>query len=290
MRNCASGNRQDSPALTPEGKYQTPNDVPIHTRNFLLRLDAELAVRSSSEILPPADMPAPAFREVQGFEDARLFAWRDKLWCIACVRELTPEGWCDQVLARIDESSPQQIRLTDWRVLSPEGPRRHEKNWMPQVFRDWLQFIYLCDPTRVVNENARTLSEARPAIAAEQFRGGTQVIAFDGGWLALVHEVSERDKLRYYQHRFVSFDSAGGLRRVSLPFYLIKKGIEFAAGLARAPKGNSLLLSFGVQDGETWIATVGADEVRSLLEDAQKLSLGTLKNEYGHHVDQCNVQ
>ena len=229
-----------------------------------------------SEILPPADMPAPAFREVQGFEDARLFAWRDKLWCISCVRELTPEGWCDQVLARIDESSPQQCRLTDWRVLSPEGPRRHEKNWMPQVVRDWLQFIYLCDPTRVVNENARTLSEARPAIAAEQFRGGTQAIVFDGGWLALVHEVSERDKLRYYQHRFVSFDSTGGLRRVSLPFYFIKKGIEFAAGLARAPKGNGLLLSFGVQDGEAWIATVDADEVRCLLEDAAKLSSGAL--------------
>ena len=260
--------------LTPEGKYLTPDNVPIHTRNFLLRLDAELAVRSSSEILPPADMPAPAFREVQGFEDARLFAWRDKLWCIACVRELTPEGRCDQVLARIEESSPQQCRLTDWRVLSPEGPRRHEKNWMPQVVRDWLQFIYLCDPTRVVNENARTLSESRPAIAAEQFRGGTQAIVFDGGWLALVHEVSERDKLRYYQHRFVSFDSTGGLRRVSRPFYFIKKGIEFAAGLARAPKGNGLLLSFGVQDGEAWIATVDADEVRCLLEDAAKLSSG----------------
>ena len=92
-----------------DGTYRTPNDAPIHTRNFLLRLDAELAIRSSTEILPPADMPAPAFREVQGFEDARLFAWRDELWCIACVRELTPEGWCDQVLARIDDSSPQGV-------------------------------------------------------------------------------------------------------------------------------------------------------------------------------------
>ena len=89
---------------------------------------------------------------------------------------------------------------------------------------DQLQFIYLCDPTRVVDENARTLAEATPAIAAEQFRGGTQAIAFDGGWLALVHEVSERDKLRYYQHRFVWFDSAERLRRVSRPFYFIKNG------------------------------------------------------------------
>ena len=165
-------------------------------------------------------------------------------------------------------------RLTDWRVLRPQGPRRHEKNWMPQVVGDRLQFIYVCDPTRVVDEYARTLSEATPAIAAEQFRGGTQVIVFDGGWLALVHEVSERDKRRYYQHRFVWFDSAGRLRRVSRPFYFIKKGVEFAAGLARAPDGKGLLISFGVADGEAWIATVEAGEVRRLLEDIEQLPSG----------------
>ena len=127
--------------LSEDDGYRTPNDAPVHTRNFLLRLDAELAIRSSTEILPPADMPAPAFTEVQGFEDARLFAWRDELWCIARVRELTPEGWCDQVLARIDDREPGSCRLSDWRVLRPEGPRRHEKNWMPRVAGDQLQFI-----------------------------------------------------------------------------------------------------------------------------------------------------
>ena len=131
-----------------------------------------------------------------------------------------------------------------------------------------------CDPTRVVDEHAQTVFEATPAIAAEQFRGGTQAIAFDGGWLALVHEVSERDKRRYYQHRFVWFDSAGQLRRVSRPFYFIKKGVEFAAGLARAPDGKVLLISFGVEDGEAWIATVEADEVRRLLEDIEQLPSG----------------
>jgi len=260
--------------LSEDGTYRTPNDAPIHTRNFLLRLDAELAIRSSSEILPPTDMPAPAFREVQGFEDARLFAWRNELWCIACVRELTPEGWCDQVLARIDDFSPGSCRLTDWRVLRPQGPRRHEKNWMPQIVGDQLQFIHLSDPTRVIDEHAQTIFEATPAIAAEQFRGGTQAILFDGGWLALVHEVSERDKRRYYQHRFVWFDSANQLRRVSLPFFFITKGVEFAAGLARAPDGKGLLISFGVGDGQAWIAIVEASDVRHLLEDIEQLPSG----------------
>ena len=137
---------------------------------------------SSAEILPPEDMPEPAYREVLGFEDLRLFAWREALWCVACVRELTPEGWCEQVLARIDERGAGACRLTDWRVLHPEGPRLHEKNWMPLVEPapagagdDRLRLIYRCDPTRILDEQGRTIAEALPAIAAENFCGGSQI-------------------------------------------------------------------------------------------------------------------
>ena len=114
-------------------------------------------------------MPPPAYGLVIGFEDMRPFLWRGELWCSACVRELTPEGWCEQVLARIDTSVADSYRLTDWRVLRPEGPRVHEKNWMPQVVGHKLQFVYLCDPTRLVDERARTIAETTPSIAAERF-------------------------------------------------------------------------------------------------------------------------
>jgi glycosyltransferase involved in cell wall biosynthesis len=261
--------------LSEDGACQTPNDVPIRTRNFLLWLDAGLAIRSSTEILQPADMPTPAIRAVQGFEDARLFAWRNELWCIACVRELSPEGWCDQVLARIAQVGPTSCRLTDWYVLTPEGPRRPDTNWMPRIAGDALRFICACDPTRLMDEAARTLVDSVPVIAAEQFRGGTQAIVFDGGWLALIHEVSERDNLRYYQHRFVWFDLTNRLRRVSRPFFFNQKGVEFAAGLALHPDGERLMISYGVGDGEAWIATVDAAEVRRLLEDAENLHAGS---------------
>ncbi len=130
-------------------------------------------------------MPEPAWPLVQGFEDLRPFVWRDGLWCIGCVRELTREGWCEQVLARIDESASGLARLTDWRVLQPEGPRDHQKNWMPRVSGDKLEFVYRCDPTTLVDDQARTVAEVAAPIQADQFRGGSQLIAFDGGWLAL---------------------------------------------------------------------------------------------------------
>jgi glycosyltransferase involved in cell wall biosynthesis len=251
--------------LTEAGDYQTPNDAPTHTRNFLLRLSGALDIEASAEILPPADLPEPAYVHARGFEDARLFAWRDALWCCATVRELTPEGWCQQVLARIDESRQGPSQLVDWRVLAPEGPTRHEKNWMPLVAGETLQFIHQCDPTRVLDDAAGTVAETMPAIAAEQFRGGSQAIEFDGGRLALVHEVlgGASEKNRVYHHRFAWLNATGALRGVSRPFFFRKQGIEFAAGLAWHPDGKRLLISYGVDLGEAWIATVDAAEVRA---------------------------
>src|SRR5713101_2291647 len=177
------------------------------------------------------------------------------------LRELTAEGWCEQVLARIDQNAPGDSRLTDWRVLRPEGPRLHEKNWMPLVDDDRLQFIYLCDPTRILDEQARTIADNVPPIAAEEFRGGSQAIPFHGGWLALIHEVLWSAGRRFYLHRFVCLDKSRVVLGVSRTFFFHKKAIEFAAGLAWHPDGKRLMISFSIGDQETWIATIDAGEV-----------------------------
>jgi glycosyltransferase involved in cell wall biosynthesis len=257
--------------------YHTPNDGPIHSRNFLLRLTPELEVQSAAEMLPPADLPEPVYPEVIGFEDMRVFSLGGALWGSACFRELTPEGWCQQVLMRIEELEATTCRFTDMRVMHPEGQTAHQKNWMPQVSGDRLRFLYFCDPTRVVDDQGRTVSEVTPAIAAPHFRGGSQLLGFDGGWLALIHEVHWRtaERRRFYLHRFVWFDAANTVRRVSRPFFFNAKGIEFSAGLAWHPDGKRLVIVYGVADCESWIATVDATEVRTLLEDVDQLPSGT---------------
>jgi hypothetical protein len=271
--------------VTEDGRYVTPDGAPDLTQNFLLWLNDELEVQSSAEILPPADLPMPAFDDASALADLRLFAWREGLWCVACYRELTAQGWYEQVLARVAGGPPGPCRLIDWRVLRPKMPDWHEKNWMPRVIGDELQFVYKCDPTRVLDDGMRTLVETTPAIAADEFKGGSQAIPFDacpwhgigGGWLVLIHEVRERisDGWRDYRHRFVWFDEASVLRGVSRPFYFSKPGIEFAVGLAWHPDGKRLLISYGVRDSEAWIATVDAGEVRQVLEDAERLPSGT---------------
>src|SRR5579883_2523410 len=119
--------------LDRDGRYLTVGQEPLMTRNFLLRLDDNLKPISSAEVLRPFNLPEPLYRAAQGFEDPRLIAWRGELWCVACLRELTVEGWREQVLARIGPDEEGVRRLTEWRVLRREGPREHEKNWMPRV-------------------------------------------------------------------------------------------------------------------------------------------------------------
>ena len=126
----------------------------------------------------------------------------------------------------------------------------------------------------IVDEEARTVDGSIPPIAAEEFRGGSQAIAFAGGRLALVHEVGfsgADNKERLYHHRFVWFDETYALRGVSRPFIFERPGIEFAAGLAWHPDGKRLIISYGVGDGTAWLATVDADDVRAALLDAARL-------------------
>src|SRR4029079_17117140 len=58
-------------------------------------------------------------------------------------------------------------------------------------------------------------------------------------------------------------------------FSFSQKRVEYAAGLAWYPDGKRILITYGVGDGEAWIATVDAAEVGGLLEDAQHLPSGT---------------
>jgi glycosyltransferase involved in cell wall biosynthesis len=260
--------------VTEAGEYKTEDGPAIATRNFLLRLNTDLEVVSAVEILPPADLPTPFFELVLGFENARPFVWRGALWCCATVRQLTPEGWCETVLARIDGPPDGPAGLVDWRVLRPDGPRQHEMDWIPLVVDGAARFIRSCDPVRVLDEQAGAVSEAVPSIAAETFRGGSQAIAFDRGWLALVFEIEIREGKRHHWHRFVWFDAAVVPRRASRRFWFQRAGVENALGLAWHPDGERLLISFGVAESEAWIATAEVDEVRAVLSGAAGFPAG----------------
>jgi glycosyltransferase involved in cell wall biosynthesis len=258
------GWRMSSPSVARSGEeillLLSANRDSSDRRSFLLRLDAEFETRGAREVCEAAS-------EARGFDDAFLFAWRDGLWRLASVRDPAADGAPIQTLARIYDWELESCRIVDARRLPDEQLSTHEGIWIPLVADAELKFIRSLDPTSVVDENGSALAQSTPAIAVEQFQGGSQAIAFDNGWLALVREASERDMQEFVQHRFVWLDTANRLRRVSRPFFFHPKRIERAAGLAWRPDGRRLVISFSVGD-EAWLATVDASEVQRLLEDA----------------------
>ena len=93
--------------------------------------------------------------------------------------------------------------------------------------------------------------------------GGTQVIPFHCGYLAIVHEARQipGQPTRYYLHRFVSWDDKFNVIKISKPFGVHEKTIEYAMGLCWHPDGKRLVISYGFKDCEARLATVSDDDV-----------------------------
>jgi hypothetical protein len=72
-----------------------------------------------------------------------------------------------------------------------------------------------------------------------------------------VHEVAHlEDRRRRYLHRFVWTSADGERRRATAPFVFHHVGIEYAAGLCATPDGRDLLVTYGVEDREAWLARI----------------------------------
>jgi glycosyltransferase involved in cell wall biosynthesis len=249
-----------------DGRYEilgtdgTANDSnPIRTRNFLLGIDAHLKTTDARELLPPGNMPEPLFKAVLGFEDMRLFSSGYDLNISACVREMNADGYCEQVYARIDGHFLTNVT----RML--RTPREYEKNWMPIVNGPDARYMYRLG--EVVDHTGKTVEKTEPEQDCRHMSGGSQLIPHQGGWLCLVHEARfiPGTQLRYYQHRFVTFDSYFAVRRITKPFVLHEKQIEFVAGAVWHPVYPKLVISYGYQDKEARLATIDMDQLERFL-------------------------
>ena len=233
-------------------------DNPIRTRNFLLALNDDLTTADSAEIVPPSDMSCE-FPPVMGFEDMRLFYRGDELWASSTVRQIAADGMPEQVLTKFKGS-----HLTDMRRMLRQ-PRLCEKNWMPFVRGDTLEFMYhLC---HTVDDKGQDVKVTPLGFDYKNLRGGSQVIPYEGGHLCLVHEARylPNSHKRYYQHRFVFFDATLEKVKVSHPFVFRDKVIEFAAGMCWHPDGKRLIISYGFEDKEARIATIDAADVHKVV-------------------------
>lgn len=248
--------------VTAEGQYPTIDDSGIiRTQNYILEAGEQWTPITSTPIKDVTGLPRSGY-PVEGFEDCRLWTNERRYYASTTVRDLADnvDGHCETAIINFDDG---------WRVsmCAPVRDYEHEKtqkNWMPIVGRPG-QFLYLCDPTIVIDTSTGTVEVARheSPVCLRDLRGGSQLIRHESGWICLTHEVAWRPE-RVYLHRFVKFDREFKVIAISDPFYFVKVGIEFCAGLAR--DGNKLIASFGVNDAAAYLATFDSDSVDRALK------------------------
>lgn len=232
-------------------------DAPIETENWLLQLSDDLWTRDYARVAwgrPPAKFPL-----VIGLEDMRIF-WHKGVRCFsACVREQSEWGQCEQWAGRLTDNFEPNLVQVDGALRISYGTKT-EKNWMPITNSPSLEWMYNLH-TRV--NDVGMFAPADTPQAVENIRGSSQLIPFQGGYLAVVHEalVHPNTGKRVYQHRFVKYTRDLTQYRLSLPFVFQGVQIEFCAGLAPHPNMKDFVISFGVRDERAMLAKLSGEEI-----------------------------
>lgn len=250
----------------------------LHNINYLVRLDGQLAVTGAEAIVDRSTGPPRYGARIRGYEDCRLIEIGGRWYATATVCDATAIGRPTMVLLHLEGSQIAAVQ-----PLEGPFPGRHEKNWMPFVVDGSLHVLYTCGPTIVMKCDTSTggvqiVKQSGAPEIATGFRGGSQGVRVDDGYLFVVHEVDHSERLIRYLHRFVLLGDDLVLSAISVPFTFTADRIEFCAGMALTE--GELILSFGVSDAATGLATVPVHEVRALLEPtaarstAERMRLG----------------
>ncbi len=244
----------------------------IFTKNLLCCFTKNLFrggdyIVSSEYLEIPEDFPNPPNLMFNGIEDIRLFFHGNLLRGIAATWHMTA-GQCASMVLLTIATDGGKPRIVEWRALPSPVPGRHEKNWIPFIKDGTNMFVYSIEPTRIFSESGAEISRSRLPNAslglARNLRGSSQMIPFQDGYLAVVHE-TEIPKERIYFHRFVYFNAAASPVAMTQRFHFLNLGEEFVTGLCHMHGHARVVLSYSSGDAVALFGTVKTAEIWSKL-------------------------
>jgi hypothetical protein len=219
---------------------------PHETINYLVDLDHDLNVIGQCRLDDSLIRQPGAVAEF-GIEDCRLFRWNQSIWlCGAANHPLSKNRLgVKQVLCKLESNSIVEAKTID----SPHS-RPVEKNWAPIPLDDELVLAYRLSPIEIVRVKGSTITYDRTQDKIDNdfiLRGGTPFIKWRNIFLGVAHSqrIRYQGKL-YYMHYFICLNDELELLETSQPFFIQRKGIEFATGIEIT--NNGILLSYGVAD------------------------------------------
>jgi len=256
--------------------YMHPeNDMKLRTINYLCELDENLDILKGSRVNTSVLDVTPVWDFI-GLEDARVVRWDDKLFLIGVRRDTKDNGEGRMEFSEVVEviDGVEEVKRT--RIEPPNDPNSYcEKNWMPVIDQPY-HFVKWTSPTEIVKVDLETKSSKTVKIGNIQaqvprdLRGGSQVIPWKDGYIAITHEVDlwfneVGNKDSQYYHRFVVWDKDWNLIKVSREFKFMTARIEFTCGLAEY-KGD-ILITFGFQDNAAYILKTSKQVIEEFIDE-----------------------
>jgi len=247
----------------------SPDGVAMPSRTWVWTVSLDDGYPTSTP-RPLAVAPRVSGDAGRGADDPRLFRWRNEDWAMWSIPMRSPEaGHSGQMaIARLLGDSADQVMSLPSPLNKPA-----EKNWIPIVRGEELLVIYDLESKRVFSVHDSTLkpvqTNARIDRRLRHHSGSSSAIPWDGGWLMISHRWVATLPLampvphRFYTHYFVWLDSDFRTITVSRPFRFEVRGVEFCAGLVVV--GESVYISYGVNDAIARMARISLADVRSML-------------------------
>ena len=208
--------------------YVHDRDGIIRTLPLMADFDSGLHVTGIRSLHDATTVGHSDLFVIRGFEDWRLFEHGGHEYAVASMLSANHEGRSQQFLLRLDGDT-----VVDATPLS-RPTDGHQKNWMPVIGSDPMMFVDRCSPLRLRTFDTRTgeCSVVDPGVVipiAAPFRGGSQLVPWGNGYLAVVHEVAgDHTGRRTYLHRFVAFDQDCCPTACTDQFWIVRRGVEFS--------------------------------------------------------------
>jgi hypothetical protein len=237
------------------------NDVHLRTWNWYCELSADFKINKFCRIdTSKFDIYEPLWDFV-GLEDARLIEWDNKLFISGVRRDTTTYGQGRMEISEIEILEDSVKEISRKRIELLNNPDSYcEKNWMPILDKPF-HYIKWANPTELVKIDcnqgiSETVSTGDSIKLPRDLRGGSQVLPFKNGYIAITHEVDlfksevgRKDAI--YYHRFVLWDKNFNIIKASPEFHFMDADVEFCIGLAEL--GDDYLITFGFQDNAAYL-------------------------------------
>jgi len=214
----------------------------IITKNVISILDNNLFVPNIHYImnddtveLEPTVYPKDSKCDIFGFEDVRLYEYKNKIRFIATNRNFAPISSNRMI---VGDYNLDTYGYENCRVIDSPNKHQYEKNWIPVIHGENEYFIYNWFPMQIykVNyesnllEHVHTHFNTKTAPDFYRIRGSSAFINIDNILLGVVHFSDDCRPRRYY-HMLVSLNNDSLCpMKYSEPFCFQHIGVEFCTG------------------------------------------------------------